>query len=45
MAFLTAKAFQFNKMGYASAMAWVLLVISLIIILGLFKGLGKFSDQ
>lgn len=43
--YLYQNAFQFNKMGYASAMAWVLLVISLIIIMGLFKGLGRFSDQ
>ncbi|MGI6691626.1 MAG: sugar ABC transporter permease [Clostridiales bacterium] len=43
--YLYQNAFQFNKMGYASAMAWILLLIAMAIILGLFKGLGKLSDQ
>ncbi|MDL2205845.1 sugar ABC transporter permease [Eubacteriales bacterium OttesenSCG-928-N13] len=43
--YLYQNAFQFNKMSYASAMAWVLLVICLIIIFFLFKGLNRFSDN
>jgi multiple sugar transport system permease protein len=43
--YLYQNAFQFFKMGYASAMAWVLLVICLVIILLLFKGLNRFSDN
>lgn len=38
-------AFRYFKMGYASAMAWVLLLIALLIIWGLFRGLRKFSDN
>ncbi|GHU24030.1 spermidine/putrescine ABC transporter permease [Spirochaetia bacterium] len=40
---LYQNAFQFFKMGYASAMAWILLVIALAIIFFLFKGLNRFS--
>lgn len=43
--YLFQNAFQFFKMGYASAMAWVLLVICLVIIFLLFKGLNRFSDN
>jgi multiple sugar transport system permease protein len=43
--YLYQNAFQFFKMGYASAMAWVLLVICLVIIFLLFKGLNRFSDN
>lgn len=43
--YLYQNAFQFFKMGYASAMAWVLLVICLVIIFFLFKGLNRFSDN
>lgn len=42
--YLYQNAFQFFKMGYASAMAWVLLVIALILILFLFKVL-KFAES
>ncbi len=42
---LYQNAFQFFKMGYASAMAWVLLVIALLIILLLFKGLGRLNNR
>jgi len=43
--FLYQNAFQFFKMGYASAMAWVLLLIALAIIFMLFKGMAKFSQE
>ena len=43
--YLYQHAFQFFKMGYASAMAWLLLVISLGIIFILFKGLKRFSQE
>ena len=42
--YLYQNAFQFFKMGYASAMAWVLLVIALVIILVLFK-VFKFGKE
>ena len=42
---LYQNAFQFFKMGYASAMAWVLLVIALLIIFLLFKGLGRLNNN
>ncbi|MFI3214754.1 MAG: sugar ABC transporter permease [Eubacteriales bacterium] len=42
--YIYQNAFQFLKMGYASAMAWVLLVIALIIILILFK-VFKFGES
>ena len=42
---LYQNAFQFFKMGYASAMAWVLLVIALFIIFLLFKGLGRLNNN
>ncbi|MBM7691657.1 multiple sugar transport system permease protein [Peribacillus deserti] len=35
--YLYQNAFQYSKMGYASAMAWILLVIALIIMFALFK--------
>lgn len=35
--YLYQNAFQYSKMGYASAMAWILLIISLIIMFLLFK--------
>jgi multiple sugar transport system permease protein len=41
--YLYQNAFQFFKMGYASAMAWILLLIALVIILILFKVM-KFSE-
>ncbi len=41
---LYQNAFQYFKMGYASAMAWVLLIIALIIILVLFK-VFKFNES
>ena len=41
--YLYQNAFRFFKMGYASAMAWVLLLIALAIIFCLFKGLKRFS--
>lgn len=40
---LYQNAFQFFKMGYASAMAWILLCIALVIILVLFKVM-KFNE-
>lgn len=40
---LYQNAFQFFKTGYASAMAWILLLIALGIIFLLFKGLNRFS--
>jgi multiple sugar transport system permease protein len=43
--YLYQNAFQFFKMGYASAMAWILLLIALGIILLLFKGLNRFSEN
>lgn len=42
---LYQNAFQFFKMGYASAMAWFMLIIALLIIWMLFKGLNRFSQQ
>ncbi len=42
---LYQNAFQFFKMGYASAMAWFMLIIALFIIWMLFKGLNRFSQQ
>jgi multiple sugar transport system permease protein len=42
---LYQNAFQFFKMGYASAMAWFLLVIALFIIWLLFKGLNRFTQN
>ena len=42
--YLYQNAFQFFKMGYASAMAWVLLIIALGLILFLFKVL-KFAEN
>ena len=41
--YLYQNAFRFFRMGYASAMAWILLIIALSIILLLFKGLGRFK--
>ena len=35
---LYRQAFEFHNMGYASAMAWVLFVIVLILTLMVFKG-------
>jgi len=35
--YLYQNAFQYSKMGYASAMAWILLIISLVIMFLLFK--------
>jgi len=43
--YLYQNAFQFFKMGYASAMAWVLLLIALMIIFLLFKGIRHFSQD
>lgn len=43
--YLYQNAFQFFKMGYASAMAWILLIICLGIIFLLFKGLNRFSTN
>ncbi|MDR3337401.1 MAG: sugar ABC transporter permease [Treponema sp.] len=43
--YLYQNAFQFFKMGYASAMAWILLLIALGIIFLLFKGTAKFSQD
>jgi multiple sugar transport system permease protein len=43
--YLYQNAFQFFKMGYASAMAWVLLIIALGIILLLFRGMKRFSQD
>jgi multiple sugar transport system permease protein len=42
---LYQNAFQFFKMGYASAMAWVLLLIALGIIFLLFKSTKRFSKD
>lgn len=41
--YLYQNAFQFFKMGYASAMAWILLIIAMIFILILFK-IMKFNE-
>ena len=41
--YLYQNAFQFFRMGYASAMAWILLIIALSIVFLLFKGLGRFK--
>jgi multiple sugar transport system permease protein len=41
--YLYHNAFRFFKMGYASAMAWILLMIALVIIFLLFKGLNRYS--
>jgi len=43
--FLYQNAFRFFKMGYASAMAWVLLLIALAIIFWLFRGIRHFSQD
>jgi len=43
--YLYQNAFQFFKMGYASAMAWILLLIALGIIFLLFRGTAKFSQD
>jgi multiple sugar transport system permease protein len=43
--YLYRNAFQFFKMGYASAMAWVLLLMALGIIFCLFKGMRHFSQD
>jgi multiple sugar transport system permease protein len=43
--YLYQNAFQFFKMGYASAMAWVLLLIALGIIFLLFRGIKRFSQE
>jgi multiple sugar transport system permease protein len=43
--YLYRNAFQFFKMGYASAMAWVLLLMALGIIYLLFKGMRHFSQD
>jgi multiple sugar transport system permease protein len=43
--YLYQNAFQFFKMGYASAMAWVMLLIALGIIFLLFKGMKGFSQE
>ena len=43
--YLYQNAFQFFKMGYASAMAWILLLIALGIIFLLFRGMRKFSQD
>ncbi|MDR0655762.1 MAG: sugar ABC transporter permease [Treponema sp.] len=41
--YLYNNAFRFFKMGYASAMAWILLMIAMAIIFLLFRGLRRFS--
>ena len=38
-------AFRFFRMGVASAMAWILLIIALTIIFLLFRGLSRFSPD
>lgn len=43
--YLYQNAFQYAKMGYASAMAWILLIIALIITLALFKLSNGFSSD
>jgi multiple sugar transport system permease protein len=43
--YLYQNAFQFFKMGYASAMAWVLLLIALGVIFLLFRGMKRFSQE
>lgn len=43
--YLYQNAFRFFKMGYASAMAWVLLLIALGIIYLLFRGIRHFSQD
>jgi multiple sugar transport system permease protein len=43
--YLYQNAFQFFKMGYASAMAWALLLIALGIIFLLFRGMKRFSQE
>ncbi len=43
--YLYQNAFQFFKMGYASAMAWILLLIALGVIFLLFKGTSRFSEE
>ncbi len=43
--YLYQNAFQFFKMGYASAMAWILLMIALCVIFLLFKGTSRFSRE
>jgi multiple sugar transport system permease protein len=42
--YLYQNAFQFFKMGYASAMAWIMIVIVLALIFVLFKLTKKFGD-
>ncbi|WP_438347491.1 carbohydrate ABC transporter permease [Paenibacillus sp. FA6] len=43
--YLYQNAFQYAKMGYASAMAWILLIISLLITLALFKLSNGFGSE
>ena len=43
--YLYQNAFRFFKMGYASAMAWILLLIALGIIYLLFRGIKHFSED
>lgn len=43
--YLYQNAFQYAKMGYASAMAWILLVIALLITLFLFKLSNGFKAE
>jgi multiple sugar transport system permease protein len=43
--YLYQNAFLYFKMGYASAMAWILLLIALGVIFLLFKGLSKVSND
>ncbi|CAM4106021.1 sugar ABC transporter permease [Paenibacillus alkaliterrae] len=43
--YLYQNAFQYAKMGYASAMAWVLLLIALIFTLILFKVSGRWGNN
>jgi multiple sugar transport system permease protein len=42
--YLYQNAFQFFKMGYASAMAWVMIVLVLALIFALFRLTKKFGD-
>jgi multiple sugar transport system permease protein len=43
--YLYQNAFQYFKMGYASALSWVMLIIALIIIFILFKLMNKVSYE
>ena len=43
--YLYQNAFRFFRMGYASAMAWILLIIALGIIFLLFRGMKRFSQN